>query len=318
MKEQQQLSKQALGRKEQLELLQQKMKQEEQAKQELQTKTGQQQAKSQPSATPDGKIVSPPRQQLLALLDPGNGKSSSALTTTGDVAIHLASGQGNRDAQAQIVASAVGTAVTGPAPTGSIPPEATMPSAGVTATGIAGISTGVAAVAAALGAAVSSSSDAGGAVQSALQQQQQQSAVTAAQQQAFSYVTANLVTPLASFPTSMQATYTGPVTGSASVGAGVTGTFQAQVDFATIRGGAPSVPGTITFANGLGGTSFTLTLMGGFVGGAMSGTYAGQAVTGFVMNGRFYGPAAEQLAGSWSMQNAGATLTGSGSFKAQR
>jgi len=347
--EQQQLTKQEQERKEQLEQLEQKIKrqeqvkqepaseeqaqqtkqqtkqqqtskeqalkeqqqlanQEQQAKQEQQTKTGQ-----QPQTKQEQKTTSQPaRQQLLALLGSGNDKPAPVPTTTSDVTTYLASGQGNRDAQSQIVAPVVTVAAAGVgAPVAG----------GATTAGIGGLSAGGAVastIAAALAAAATSSGDGGATVLSALQQQQQQSAATAAQQQAYSYVTANMVTPLASFPTTLRATYSGPVTGTASAGAGVTGTFQALVDFATIRGGAPSVPGSITFSNGLGGTTFTLTLLGGFVGGSMSGTYAGQAVTGFVMNGRFYGPAAEQLAGSWSMQNAGATLTGSGSFKAQR
>lgn len=319
----QQTKQQQTSKEQALKEQQQLANQEQQAKQEQQTKTGQ-----QPQTKQEQKTTSQPaRQQLLALLGSGNDKPAPVPTTTGDVTTYLASGQGNRDAQSQILAPVVPVAPVGSAagagsgaPVGSIPPDVPV-AGGATTAGIGGLSAGGAVastLATALAAAAASSGDGGAAVLSALQQQQQQSAATAAQQQAYSYVTANMVTPLASFPTTLRATYSGPVTGTASAGAGVTGTFQALVDFATIRGGAPSVPGSITFSNGLGGTTFTLTLLGGFVGGSMSGTYAGQAVTGFVMNGRFYGPAAEQLAGSWSMQNAGATLTGSGSFKAQR
>lgn len=258
--------------------LQQEAKQE--IRQELRTT-------SQSSLTPEIAPPAPPRQQLLALL--GDGETSHAAPATpGEVAAHLALGQGSG-------AAAVG----------------------ISAGGIATAPGGVAATlqAAMLAGAVASSSDTNTAL---LQQRQEQAAANAAQQQAFAYVTANMVTPLASFPTSMQATYTGPVGGTLNSGASVSGTFQATVDFATIKSGAPVVPGSITFANGQGSTTFTLSLLGGYLGGSMSGTYGGQAVTGFVMNGRFYGPTGEQLAGSWSMQNGGGSLTGSGSYKAQR
>lgn len=272
--------------------------QTQQAQQAQQTKQGlQQEAKqeirqelrttSQSSLTPEIAPPAPPRQQLLALL--GDGETSHAAPATpGEVAAHLALGQGSG-------AAAVG----------------------ISAGGIATAPGGVAAAlqAAMLAGAVASSSDTNTVL---LQQRQEQAATNAAQQQAFAYVTANMVTPLASFPTSRQATYTGPVGGTLNSGASVSGTFQATVDFATIKSGAPVVPGSITFANGQGSTSFTLSLLGGYLGGSMSGTYGGQAVTGFVMNGRFYGPTGEQLAGSWSMQNGGGSLTGTGSYKAQR
>ncbi len=258
--------------------LQQEAKQE--IRQELRTT-------SQSSLTPEIEPPAPPRQQLLALL--GDGETSHAAPATpGEVAAHLAFGQGSGAAAVGISVGGIATAPGGAA---------------------------AALQAAMLAGAVASSSDTNTA---SLQQRQEQAATNAAQQQAFAYVTANMVTPLASFPTSMQATYTGPVGGTLNSGASVSGTFQATVDFATIKSGAPVVPGSITFANGQGSTTFTLSLLGGYLGGSMSGTYGGQAVTGFVMNGRFYGPTGEQLAGSWSMQNGGGSLTGTGSYKAQR
>jgi chemotaxis protein histidine kinase CheA len=343
-KESQQQMQQEQERKEKLEQLQQKGEQEQQVKQEQtatqeQTKQAQQtqpakpgpqetkqeqQTKSPSSAS--SRISSPalPRQQLLALLGAGE-KSSAAPTTTSEVAAYLASGQGNSNAQAQLAVpagiSAGSATVVGPEPTksGAIQQPDGMPlPVAISAGAVAGVSTG-AAVAAVTQVAIASGIPTGSAaVQSALQQQLEQAATNAAQQQAFAYVTSNMVTPLASFPTSKQATYTGPVGGTLNSGASVSGTFQATVDFATIKSGAPVVPGSITFSNGQGGTTFTLSLLGGYLGGGMSGTYAGQAVTGFVMNGRFYGPTGEQLAGSWSMQNGGGSLSGAGSFKAQR
>jgi hypothetical protein len=225
----------------------------------------------------------------------------------------------------------------------SVPvPDGTTPGITVGAVGITGISTGgmsagsLAAIMAAT-TAVSSSDGSSSATQGALQQQQQQqaataataaqqqqqqqqaaTAATAAQQQSFNYVTAGLVTPLVSIPSSLSATYTGPINGTLNSGASIGGTLSASVNFATIRSGAPSIAGGITFNGNQGSTSFNLTLLGGYVGGAMSGTYAGQNVSGFIMNGQFFGPAAEQLAGAWSMQNTGGSLSATGTFKAKQ
>jgi len=157
--------------------------------------------------------------------------------------------------------------------------------------------------------------------QSLLQQQLQESANTVfndSQKLAYQYVTAGLVTPVASWPTALVATYNGIVGGTLNNGASVTGTIQATVDFSRINSQSPTIPGSMTFDGGKGGTTFTLTQIGGYVGGGMSGTYNGQAVTGFIMNGVFYGPSAEQLAGSWSMQNTGASVTASGAFQTKR
>ncbi|WP_157050645.1 hypothetical protein [Herbaspirillum rhizosphaerae] len=284
------------------------------------------------------------------------GKSPAKPATTSEVMMHLAAGQGDGAAQAQAAIPAASTASTGAARTADAAPEGGAPqspaggatpgngsgsstpasseptsataagASGVTTVGIAGVSTGAVAagalaIAVAAAAAVSSGDGTSTTTQSALQQQQQQqasTAATAAQQQAFNYVTAGLVTPLASIPSSLSATYTGPVNGTLNSGASIGGTLSASVNFATIRSGAPSIAGGITFNGNQGSTSFNLTLLGGYVGGSMSGTYAGQNVTGFIMNGQFFGPAAEQLAGAWSMQNTGGSLSATGTFKAKQ
>lgn len=285
-----------------------------------------------------GKVGSAPAtvQEVALLLSAGQG-DSGAQATLQIAASALdnadASGTTSTGAQQQVVGSGTGATTSGSmsggtaSETPTTPTTPTTPAAGAlaagtsaTGAGVSGLSTGALAAGglglAIVAAAASSSNDDASSVQQALQQQQQQAAATAAQQQAFAYVTANMVTPPSSFPTTLQATYVGPVNGTLNSGAALSGTFQANVDFATISSHVPVIPGTITFANGQGSTSFNLSYLFGYVGGSMSGTYAGQNVTGYVMNGQFFGPAAQQLAGSWSMQNAGNTLSAGGTFKA--
>ncbi|MBO9537855.1 hypothetical protein [Herbaspirillum sp.] len=227
----------------------------------------------------------------------------------GTLATYFGAGRGDQQAQAQL--------------TGMSDPGASIAAGTIAITDIATNTPPlITAVMASMPASTSSST--GGntgnptaSVQDALQQTLA-AATVQSQQLSYGYVTAGLVTPIASWPTSLVATYTGNVGGTLNNGAAVSGVFQATVDFSTIRNMTPSIPGSITFAGGQGSTSFTLSQLGGYIGGSMSGTYGGQAVTGYVMNGVFYGPAAEQMAGQWSMQNAGATLTGNGNFQAQR
>jgi len=164
------------------------------------------------------------------------------------------------------------------------------------------------------------------AVQDALQQSQQTAAVAAVQQSqqsqqsqqlSYDYVTAGLVTPVASWPTSLLATYNGNISGALGSGAAVSGTIQATVDFARINGAQPAISGNIAFDGGRGGTNFTMTKMGTVLVGTMTGTYSGQAVTG-TLNSQFYGPSAEQLAGQWYFQNTSFSVSGIGNFQARR
>lgn len=158
------------------------------------------------------------------------------------------------------------------------------------------------------------------AVQDALQQSQQTAAVAAVQQSqqlSYDYVTAGLVTPVASWPTSLLATYNGNISGALGSGAAVSGTIQATVDFARINGAQPAISGNIAFDGGRGGTNFTMTKMGTVLVGTMTGTYSGQSVTG-TLNSQFYGPSAEQLAGQWYFQNTSFSVSGIGNFQARR
>jgi hypothetical protein len=93
------------------------------------------------------------------------------------------------------------------------------------------------------------------------------------------------------------------------------------IDFSTGHAaGGPgfAIPGSITFDEGKGGTTFTLPVSGGYIGGNMSGTYEGQAVTGYIMDGQVYGPQAQEIGGKWSMQNGSASMTAGGKFAAKR
>ncbi|TWC63192.1 hypothetical protein [Herbaspirillum sp. SJZ099] len=306
IKEQQQTQKQQESEK--TKLMQQELtEKEKELTQKLLEKTRQQQEE------PVGKQFEQAEQQPQESIQK-QPEQAEHLPDRRTLAAYLSAGQGDQQAQAQLAeAPDAGIAVTA----GAI---------AVTGT-VADTQTLIAAAAATIASASSHASALSSSMQDALQRAGQLSAVAAAQSQqlsqqsqqlSYEYVTAGLVTPMASWPTNLVATYNGNVSGTLNNGAAVSGTFQAMVDFSTIHSMAPSIPGSMTFAGGQGSTSFTLTQMGGYIGGSMSGTYGGQAVSGYVMNGVLYGPAAEQMAGQWSMQNAAATLTGNGNFQARR
>lgn len=306
------------------EQLEQAGQQESAQKQQEKTKQERQESvKEQPEQAKQQELVQKQQEKTRQQQQESLQKQSEQVKqqpnpNPGTLAAYLGAGQGDQQAQAQLA---------------GVPDAGAAVAAGTIA--VTGIAANIQALITAVVASMlaSTSSSAGGntgnlssSVQDALQQTEQTSAVAAAQSQqsqksqqlSYDYVTAGLVTPMASWPTSLVATYNGNVSGTLNNGAAVSGAFQATVDFSTIRNMTPSIPGSITFAGGQGSTSFTLSQLGGYIGGSMSGTYGGQAVTGYVMNGVFYGPAAEQMAGKWNMQNAAATLTGNGNFQARR
>lgn len=135
----------------------------------------------------------------------------------------------------------------------------------------------------------------------------------------YPYIEAGNVLSFWNWPTTMEATYNGRVSGTLNSGAAIGGNINMTVNFAQLQTQmTPAIPGSITFDNGKGGMSFNLVQSDGYVGNGASGTYNGQAVTGYIMDGRFYGPQAQEIGGRWSMQNAGATLTANGNFAAKR
>lgn len=123
------------------------------------------------------------------------------------------------------------------------------------------------------------------------------------------------VTPISNWPANLNATYNGRLSGALSDSSAVGGNLTMNVNFATIRSAA-AIPGSVLFDNGKGSASLSLVQFGGFVGGGMSGTYNGQAMTGFIRNGQFYGPAAEAVKGSWDMTTS--SVSGGGTFVANR
>lgn len=282
-------------------------KQQEETKQQQQTKQQQELEKTKLIEQEIAEKKQELMQQLSEKTKKEQQEPAQEQSNPGSLATYFGAGRGDQQAQAQLAGTSdLGAELT----------AGTIAVAGVAAN----TPTLIAAVTASMPASTSSS--AGGntgnpssSVQDALQQTGQTLAAAAL---SYGYVTAGLVTPIASWPTSLVATYNGNVSGTLNNGAAVSGAFQATVDFSSVRNMTPSIPGSITFAGGQGSTSFTLSQLGGYIGGSMSGTYGGQAVTGYVMNGVFYGPAAEQMAGQWNMQNAAATLTGNGNFQARR
>jgi hypothetical protein len=124
-----------------------------------------------------------------------------------------------------------------------------------------------------------------------------------------------VVTPRSSWPTSLNATYSGRLNGTLSDSSAVGGNLSMNVNFATIGSGAP-IPGSVQFDNSKGSASLNLVQIGGFVGGGMSGTYNGEAMNGFIRNGQFFGPAANSVKGSWDMSTA--SVSGGGTFAANR
>lgn len=135
-------------------------------------------------------------------------------------------------------------------------------------------------------------------------------------QSEFPYVDAGVVTPRSSWPTALNATYNGRITGALTDSTPVTGSLTMTVDFAQINSMAANIPGSIVFDNGKGSASFNLMQMGGYVGNAMSGTYDGEAMTGYMRDGQFYGPAANEIAGKWDMTTN--SVSGGGTYAAKR
>lgn len=145
-------------------------------------------------------------------------------------------------------------------------------------------------------------------------------AFAASQQMAgsFPFYQAGTVTPIAQWPTALVATYNGDISGMLNGVVPIGGTISMTVDFADIHSFAPNIPGTMTFAGGKGGATFTLVQMGGYIGNSMSGTYMGQPISGYIRDGQFYGPAANEVGGLWDFQDAGAALTANGTFVGKR
>ncbi len=129
-------------------------------------------------------------------------------------------------------------------------------------------------------------------------------------------VTPPSVTPRANWPTALNATYVGTISGALTNATPVTGSLTMNVDFANISSMVPNIPGNIIFDNGKGSATFNLVQMGGYVGNSMTGTYNGEAMNGFIRNGQFYGPAADVVKGDWDMTTH--NVSGSGQFSAAR
>jgi hypothetical protein len=140
----------------------------------------------------------------------------------------------------------------------------------------------------------------------ASQQQQQQT-------NGFPYIASGMLTPVNSYPTNLTATYNGVMSGALTDATPVNGTLTMTVNFSNLS----IIPGTVTFANGQGSANFGLTASGGFIGGQMAGTYAGEALnTDSTVSGQFYGPNANEVGGTWTLGTA--TKFGNGQFAAKR
>ncbi|RQO34991.1 hypothetical protein DBR37_11525 [Herminiimonas sp. KBW02] len=125
-----------------------------------------------------------------------------------------------------------------------------------------------------------------------------------------------VVTPRANFPANLNATFNGRMTGTLSDSSTVGANLTMNVNFTNIGNGTP-IGGNVQFDNNKGSASFnSVAYIGGYVGGGMSGTYNNQAMTGFIRNGQFFGPAANAVKGSWDMTTN--SVSGGGSFAATR
>ena len=176
-----------------------------------------------------------------------------------------------------------------------------------TTAGVAGLSTGSLA---AVGASVLAAAAAAAAASAS-------SANDIALSNAASQASNNLnnVTARANWPTNLNATFSGRLSGTLSDSSAVGGNLSMQVNFATIGSHAP-IPGSVQFDNNKGSATLSLVQSGGYVGGGMNGTYNNQAMTGYIRNGQFYGPAANAIKGSWDMSTS--SVSGGGTFAANR
>lgn len=135
----------------------------------------------------------------------------------------------------------------------------------------------------------------------------------------YPYFKAGAVTQV--LPTSLNATYAGRISGALLDNTSVTGSISMNVDFSKFGANprVPHIPGTIVFDNNKGSASFTLVDFNGYVGDAMNGIYNGEALDpngSYIMNGKFYGPQANEVAGDWTIKTI--NTNGGGTFKAKR
>ena len=134
----------------------------------------------------------------------------------------------------------------------------------------------------------------------------------------FPYFNAGTLTPQANWPISLNATYNGRISGALQDSTRVGGSITMNVNFANFPQAQPVVPGNIVFDNGKGSANFNLARFGTVIGDGMTGTYNGEALIAgsYIMNGKFYGPAANEVGGDWTIKTN--SVEGGGKFAAKR
>lgn len=135
----------------------------------------------------------------------------------------------------------------------------------------------------------------------------------------YTYFAAGVQTPALSMPNSGTATYAGTTVGKMIDNANTSFDFFGKVNLQANFGGSPTISGTVhsLTASPSAPPITSINLNGGTIAGnAFAGaTSAAGGLTG-TWNGQFYGPAAEEVAGSYTI--GGGTLQGWGSFGAGR
>lgn len=135
----------------------------------------------------------------------------------------------------------------------------------------------------------------------------------------YTYFAAGVQTPALSMPSSGTATYAGTTVGKMIDNANTSFDFFGKVNLQANFGGSPTISGTVhsLTASPSAPPITSINLNGGTIAGnAFAGaTSAAGGLTG-TWNGQFYGPAAEEVAGSYTI--GGGTLQGWGSFGAGR
>ena len=135
----------------------------------------------------------------------------------------------------------------------------------------------------------------------------------------YTYFAAGVQTPAPSMPSSGTATYAGTTVGKMIDNANTSFDFFGKVNLQANFGGSPTISGTVhsLTASPSAPPITSINLNGGTIAGNTftGATSAAGGLTG-TWNGQFYGPAAEEVAGSYTI--GGGTLQGWGSFGAGR
>ncbi|QAA94723.1 transferrin-binding protein-like solute binding protein [Pollutimonas thiosulfatoxidans] len=148
-----------------------------------------------------------------------------------------------------------------------------------------------------------------------------QAATSADQVAMYPYFDAGFVTPISDMPFTGTALYNGRASGAFANGTALNGDLTMVADFS-----AEQIESSIFFDNNMGAAIFTIQQPGNSFTSvsAASGSYGASLdpnpliVTGVDINGMFYGPAAEEVGGTWGIDFDSGSASADGTFNGKR